>query len=175
MAEGSHAGTLPKVGLTVASPQQNEGQRSEPAISFPWCIGPNPAAAADEACASMGSAHDDIYSSHERQMLRLRASVASSKVEEWLQVVRDGREAFYNEHKSNRYQSRCAWCPPSMSTNKRDGLMQCLECSVVGCGPSSTSSDSSAHMMCHFIYYHYSAWISINRNMKSRFRISMPT
>ena len=49
MAEGSHAGTLPKVGLTVASPQQNEGQRSEPAISFPWCMGPNPAAAADEA------------------------------------------------------------------------------------------------------------------------------
>lgn len=109
------------------------------------------AAAADGACASMGSAHDDIHSSHERQMLRLRASVASSKVEEWLQVVRDGREAFYNEHESNRYQSRCAWCPPSMSTNKRDGLMQCLECSVVGCGPSSTSSDSSAHMMCHFI------------------------
>ena len=108
-------------------------------------------AAADGACASMGSAHDDIHSSHERRMLRLRASVASSKVEEWLQVVRDGREAFYNEHESNRYQHRCAWCPPGMSTNKRDGLMQCLECSVVGCGPSSTSSDSSAHMMCHFI------------------------
>ena len=29
--------------------------------------------------------------------------------------------------------------------------MQCLECSVVGCGPSSTSPDSSVHMMCHFI------------------------
>jgi hypothetical protein len=108
-------------------------------------------AAAAAADGSMGSAHDDIHSSHERRMLRLRASVASSKVEEWLQVVRDGREAFYNEHESNRYQRRCAWCPPSMSTNKRDGLMQCLECSVIGCGPSSTSSDSSAHMMCHFI------------------------
>mmetsp|Transcript_30378 Transcript_30378/g.88812 ORF Transcript_30378/g.88812 Transcript_30378/m.88812 type:complete len:780 (+) Transcript_30378:249-2588(+) len=103
------------------------------------------------ACTPMGGAHDDRHSSYERRMLRLRASVASSKVEEWLQVFRDGRGAFYNEHESNRCQRRCAWCPPTMSNNKRDGLMQCLECSVVGCGPSSTSSHSSAHMMCHFI------------------------
>lgn len=91
------------------------------------------------------------HSSYERRMLRLRASVASSKVEEWLQVIRDGREAFYNERESNQCQRRCAWCPPSVLNCNGDGLMQCLECSVVGCGPSSTSPDSSVHMMCHFI------------------------
>lgn len=101
--------------------------------------------------APIGAPHDEGHSSYERRMLRLRASVASSKVEEWLQVVRDGREAFYNEHESNQCQRRCAWCPPSASNCKGDGSMQCLECSVVGCGPSSTSPDSSVHMMCHFI------------------------
>jgi len=108
-------------------------------------------AALDGAYAPVGAPFDDGHSSYERRMLRLRASVASSKVEEWLQVVRDGREAFYNEHESNRYQRRCSWCPASVSNCKGDGLMQCLECSMIGCGPSSTSPNSSAHMMCHFI------------------------
>src|SRR5215467_5327904 len=39
----------PGVGLTVASPQANEGKRSEPPMSLPWWIGPNPAAAAAPA------------------------------------------------------------------------------------------------------------------------------
>ena len=103
---------------------------------------------------------DDEFSS-ERRMLRSRASVASSKVEEWLEVIRGGRKAYFDGERitSKHSRSHCAWCPrPSNKTEfiknrhpSGDELMQCLECSVVGCGPKSTCSDSSMHMMCHFI------------------------
>src|SRR6266581_1423321 len=39
----------PRVGLTVASPHANAGNRSEPPMSLPWWIGPKPAAAAAPA------------------------------------------------------------------------------------------------------------------------------
>jgi hypothetical protein len=35
VADGFHAGTRPGVGLTVATPQQNAGYRSEPPMSLP--------------------------------------------------------------------------------------------------------------------------------------------
>jgi len=101
---------------------------------------------------------DDEFSS-ERRMLRSRASVASSKVEEWLEVIRGGRKAYFDGERVEHSRSHCAWCPrPSNKTEfiknrhpSGDELMQCLECSVVGCGPNSTCPDSSMHMMCHFI------------------------
>ena len=49
VALGLKAGTRPKVGFTVATPHANDGKRSDPPMSFPWWIGPNPIAAAAEA------------------------------------------------------------------------------------------------------------------------------
>ena len=48
-ALGLNAGTRPKVGFTVATPHANEGKRSDPPMSFPWWMGPNPIAAAADA------------------------------------------------------------------------------------------------------------------------------
>ena len=97
--------------------------------------------------------------SFERELLRSRASAASSRVEEWLEVIRDGRKAHYDEGRIKHSRHLCAWCP--CPSNKRecvtfrvpsgDELMQCLECAVVGCGPTSTFPDTSMHMMCHFM------------------------
>ena len=49
VADGLKAGIRPCVGLMVTTPQQYAGARSEPAMSLPWWIGPNPAAAAAPA------------------------------------------------------------------------------------------------------------------------------
>ena len=43
------AGTRPRVGRTAQTPQQNAGMRSEPPMSFPWAMGPKPAARATAA------------------------------------------------------------------------------------------------------------------------------
>ena len=49
VALGLKAGTRPKVGFTVATPHANDGKRSDPPMSLPWWMGPNPIAAAADA------------------------------------------------------------------------------------------------------------------------------
>ena len=61
-ALGLNAGTRPKVGFTVATPHAKEGKRSDPPMSFPWWIGPNPIAAAADAPPE--EPPGDVSSSH---------------------------------------------------------------------------------------------------------------
>ena len=62
VALGLKAGTRPKVGFTVATPHANDGKRSDPPMSLPWWIGPNPIAAA--AAAPPEEPPGDAASSH---------------------------------------------------------------------------------------------------------------
>ena len=103
---------------------------------------------------------DDELSSEKRLMrsrLRLDASVAASKVEEWLEVIRTTRGTYWHSKKKGRSRLSCQWCPLSENAywGRRgasgDDLMRCLECSAIGSGPSSTNPDSSLCMMKHFI------------------------
>lgn len=155
----------------------------------------------------MGNAHmlpwtDELANSESIQ------AGASAQVEEWLEVLRSNREAYFSLQTNNKQNTistlsngfSCEWChapyqnnhnnphctlitddeeqyldhdvssnwgciitqtrqrPRHPNHNNRpspvlsgDDLMQCLECSLVGCSPASINVSSKQHIMMHFL------------------------
>lgn len=98
------------------------------------------------------------------------AQLARATVEEWMERFRLNRRAYWQEKKTCRHcrhtrtfefegsaiphVRECQVCsanPASSCGAVGDELMQCLECSFVGCGPQSLLEESGQHMMHHMI------------------------
>jgi hypothetical protein len=80
------------------------------------------------------------------------ARLARANVEEWMERFRLNRNAYWDENRAkNRAVSaelrQCQQC----SVGFGDELMQCLECSFIGCAPQSLWKDSKQHMMHHML------------------------
>lgn len=80
---------------------------------------------------------------------------AELKVEEWLDVIMKNRLCHWNREDPN-----CKSCMKKFKQGKLksslpcgDSLMQCLDCSLIGCGSPLTSGDGSSkrHLQQHFL------------------------
>eukprot|EP00554_Chaetoceros_debilis_P015129 CAMPEP_0194118556 /NCGR_PEP_ID=MMETSP0150-20130528/36075_1 /TAXON_ID=122233 /ORGANISM="Chaetoceros debilis, Strain MM31A-1" /LENGTH=850 /DNA_ID=CAMNT_0038809981 /DNA_START=83 /DNA_END=2635 /DNA_ORIENTATION=- len=83
------------------------------------------------------------------------------RVERWLEVIRENRLQYWRHQNTPLTTSKdpfsCNHCLKKTFSNRKiprgDALMQCLDCSMVGCGPTSLSSDSYTrrHIQQHFL------------------------
>ena len=89
------------------------------------------------------------------------AKLARATVEEWMERFRLNRHAYWQERERKERFGALEFrqCQTCSSTNVRnpsrqafgDDLMQCLECTFIGCGPQSLMEDSKQHMMHHML------------------------
>jgi hypothetical protein len=82
------------------------------------------------------------------------ARLARATVEEWMERFRLNRYSYWQErHQQYKGEVReCLQCKIGNCCEAVDDeLMQCLECSFVGCGPISLTEESSQHMMHHML------------------------
>jgi|AntRauTorckE5430_2_1112549.scaffolds.fasta_scaffold00851_11 hypothetical protein len=90
-----------------------------------------------------------------RDQREVDVHAAELKVEQWLEVIRQNRLSYWNRDDMN-----CSSCVKKSKPGKLksclpcgDSLMQCLDCSLIGCGSILTSSDGSSkrHLQQHFL------------------------
>jgi len=106
----------------------------------------------DEECFTMQNQRD----------LDVQAAVA--RTETWLEVIRQNRLNYWRQRLNSQKDDSCdANCKSCVKKSKRskshsnlpsgDALMQCLDCSLVGCGSDSFATDigSKRHMQQHFL------------------------
>lgn len=94
------------------------------------------------------------------------ARIARATVEEWMERFRLNRQAYWQEEEQRSVVTtlqfpqgvtdirECQVCranPMYSCGAVGDELMQCLECSFIGCGPQSLLEESGQHMMHHMI------------------------
>jgi ubiquitin C-terminal hydrolase len=96
-----------------------------------------------------------VYKLNSLQRWQEDARIARATVEEWMERYRLNRYSYWQERQQEQICGEvreCLKCSNGYSCGATgDELMQCLDCSFIGCGPQSLLEESNQHMMHHMI------------------------